>query len=238
MTVTAPDHDRPATEWPAPGERFVEEFRSSSARLLATTWWAISALAVIDVAIRGRDRVSLLIALGLLASDALLWLGAWRPAVRLYAEHVVLLGSLRDRSLSVASVTSAAAVGPLILQAGSRRFTSAAVGSTLRQRRRAGRETASVPPSFGLGLRRGNRSVPVGFDDSRMDAATRDALVGRTPGMWAAERITEQAGRARRAAGTTEAEAVARLRTGTRWVVAPAAVAAALILIFVVVAVS
>lgn len=238
MSVTAADRDSPVSGWPAPGARPVEQFRSSSARLLATTWWAISALAVIDVAIRGRDRASLLIALGLLATDALLWLGAWRPAVLLYPGHVVLRGSLRDRSLNVASITSAAAVGPLILQAGTRRFTSPAVGSTLRQRRRAGRETASVPPSFGLGLRRGNRSVSVGFDDSRMDPVTRDALVGRTPGMWAAERITEQARRARRAAGLTEAEAVQRLATGTRWVVAPAAVAAALIVVFVVVAVS
>lgn len=218
--------------WPARGVRPVEQFRSTSARSLAVVWWALSLFSLVDLAAGARDHLAVVIVAGVLLSDALVWVGAWRPGVVLYPEHVVLRGSVRDRVLPLAEVTDAWSVGPLKIVAGGRTFTSAAVSSTLRERRRAGRETAAVPHGLagragrgqvhepgrvrfsgvagpggmggmgGMGgLGGGGRSGPTrpGFDDSRMNAATREAVAGRTPGSHAAERIAEEARRLRRA---------------------------------------
>lgn len=272
-----------ADSWPPAGERPVETFRSSSARALALLWWALSLFALGDLAVRGRDHFAVSIAAGILLSDALVWVGAWRPGVELYPAHVLLRGSLRDRSVDLAAITDTRAIGPLVLSVGSRTVSSAAVSSTLRERRRAGRERSSVPatafgsPGRGGGGRGGSggsgRSIvgrgglgaggglggpgsshPVaaaGFDDSRMDAATRDALVGRTPGHHAAERIADEA-RRRRAAVARAAAAAAPgapgsatvhpgTRSGTgsavsaaRWLAGPAAAVALLAVAFVV----
>ncbi len=275
-----------AGSWPPAGERPVETFRSSSARALALLWWALSLFGLGNLAVSGRDHFALSIAAGILLSDALVWVGAWRPGVELYPAHVLLRGSLRDRSVDLAAITDTRAIGPLVLSVGSRTVSSAAVSSTLRERRRAGRERSSVPatafgsPGRGGGGRGGSggsggsgRSLlgrgglgaggglggpggshPVaaaGFDDSRMDAATRDALVGRTPGHHAAERIADEA-RRRRAAVARAAAAVAAEAPGSgaadpetrsgagsaeiaaRWLPGPAAAVALLAVAFVV----
>jgi hypothetical protein len=202
--------------WPDAGQPPVDTFRSSSGRGLAVAWWAVSVFALGDLAFHGRDDLALRISLGIAVSDLLVWLGGWRPAVLLYPGHVVLRGSVRDRAVALQAVTAATAIGPLRLRAGGRVFTAASIGSTVRERRRAGRETTAVPlrtvGAFG-GVRRGGGlggglgglggfggrgARSVGFDDSRMDAATRDALVGRTAGAHAAERISAEAERLRR----------------------------------------
>ena len=49
----------------------------------------------------------------------------------------------------------------------------------------------------GFGGLGGRAPSSPGFDDSRMDTATRAALIGRTPGAHAADRIAEEARRLR-----------------------------------------
>lgn len=211
--------------WPVAGERVVETFRSASARGLAIVWWVLSALALGDLATGGRDHFALSIAAGIVLGDVLVWVGGWRPRVELYPAHVVLRGSLRDRVVRLAAITSTRASGPLVLTAGDRTLTSAVITSTLRERRRAAREQSAVPYRLaagrsgrGRGLGRfagggggmggmggglggpggpGGGPTSTGFDDSRMDAATREAVVGRTAGTHAAERIEEEARRRR-----------------------------------------
>lgn len=227
----------PGAAWPAAGERPLETFRSSSGRGLAVAWWVVSLLALADLALHGRDRTAASIGVGIAVTDLLVWLGAWRPAVVLYPGQVVLRGSVRDRAVRLAAITGATAVGPLRLTAGGRLFTAASIGSTVRERRRAGR-AAEAPPAGaggGFGPRRrgggglgalggpGGASSP-GFDDSRMDPGTRSLLVGRTAGAHAADRIADEARRARRRqpAATAEPARVSEARF------APVPVAAAL----------
>lgn len=205
----------PHAVWPGAAERPLETFRSASGRGLAVAWWAVSLLALADLALHGRDRTAASISLGIVATDLLVWLGGWRPAVVLYPHHVVLRGSVRDRVLRLTAITAATAVGPLRLTAGDRVFTAASIGSTVRERRRAGRASAAPPAGAGdgFGARRGGRLGALGglgglggsggagspgFDDSRMDAETRSLLVGRTAGAHAADRIADEATRARR----------------------------------------
>lgn len=183
--------DRPAhPDHPGPGDRVVEVFRSGVPRLLAGVWWVVSAVALVDIALHGRDRESLTVALTIVASDLAFYAGAWRPAVLLHARHVVIVGAVRDRSVKLAAVTGAETRGALKVHVGDRTVTTATVTASARESSRAA-----------LGVRQppvGGRAAEPSSGQRRMDQGTIDAAAGATQAGYAASRIREHAERARR----------------------------------------
>lgn len=175
---------------PGPGDRVVEVFRSGAPRPLAVVWWAVSVVALTDIALHGRDRESLTVALALVATDLALYAGAWRPAVLLHAGHVVVVGALRDRSVRLAAVTGAETRGALKVHVGDRTVTTATVTASARESSRAALRVRQPPG-------RGREAVPAP-GQRRMDQQTIDAAAGATQAGYAASRIREHAERARR----------------------------------------
>lgn len=187
--------DRPGTgtgtgDHPGPDDRVVEVFRAGAPRLLAIVWWAVSVAALADIALHGRDRASLTVALALVATDLALYAGAWRPAVRLYPRHVVVVGAARDRSVRLSAVTGAGTRGALRLHVGERTVTTATVTASARESSRAALGVRQPPG-------RGRDAVP-SPGQRRMDQQTVDAAAGATQAGYAASRIREHAERARR----------------------------------------
>ena len=216
--------------WPARGERAVEVFRSGGPRALAVVWWVLSALALADVAVRGRDHASLVTALVILATDAAFYVGAWRPGIRLHSHHLVLVGAFRDVAVRLAAVTGADTRGALRVRVGDRVLTTAAVVASARQSSRAALQARQATAAqFGGGgrgrPRRGSATV-VDPGLHRMDPQTRDAAVAATQAGYAAGRIREEAERVRRA-GDQPGPGRAVV---TRWVWWPAALTAVLTL--------
>lgn len=220
--------------WPAPGEPAIEVFRGGTARALAVLWWAVSAFVLVDIAVRSHDRVSLVVAFTVLASDLAFYAGAWRPAVRLHRRHVVVAGAVRDVAVRLAAVTGAEARGALRIRIGPRTLTTAIVTASARETTRAAAAARQVSaPAFGGGLPsrgprgRGGRVTPAGL--RRMNPQTLDATAGTTQATYCARRIVEEADRAR--GGSPGVEVVGSARpSAARWVWWPAAVTAALVL--------
>ena len=222
---------RPAPDdWPARGERTVEVFRSGGPRALAVVWWALSALALTDVALHGRDRESLVTALVVLATDAAFYVGGWRPGIRLHSHHLVLVGAFRDVAVRLGSVTGADTRGALRVRVGDRVLTTAAVVASARQSSRAALQArqATAGQFGGGGRARPRRGNPVAVDPAlhRMDPQTRDAAVAATQAGYAAGRIREEAERVRRAGEQPERDRPVAIR----WVWWPAALTAVLTL--------
>jgi len=219
----------PAGHWPGPGEPAIEVFRPGTARMLALLWWALSAFVLLDIALRGRERVDAIVALSVLASDVALYAAAWRPAVRLHRGHVVIAGTVRDVAVRLAAVTGADARGALRIRIGPRTVTTAIVTSSARESRRASvaaRQAAA--PGFGASLPsrgpRGRRSPPPAAGVRRMNSQTLDATTGATHAGYCAGRIREEAERARTGAVGWAGPSIVQ-----RWVWVPPAVAAALV---------
>lgn len=214
--------------WPAEGERTVEVFRSGGPRVLAVVWWAVSAVALTDIAVHGRDRQSLVVALAVLATDAAMYLGAWRPGVRLHSHHLLLVGAFRDFAVRLGAVTGADTRGALRVRVGDRVLTTATVTASARQSSKAAVQARQMSAAqFGGGGPRGRgarRGPVVGPAHRRMDPQTLDAAVGATQAGYAASRIREEAERVRRAGEQPDpGRAVV-----TRWVWWPAALTAVL----------
>lgn len=212
---------------PARGERAVEVFRSGGPRALAVVWWALSGFALVDIAVRGRDRESLVVALAILASDATVYLGAWRPGVRLHSRHLVVVGAFRDTVVRLGAITGADTRGALRIRVGSRVLTTATVTASARQSSRAAvqaRQMSAAQFGGGSARGRGGRRGTLGDPErQRMDPQTLDAAVGATQAGYAASRIREEAERVRRAGEVPDPGP----GVVTRWVWWPAVLALA-----------
>jgi hypothetical protein len=80
-------------------------FRSPAAAL---TWWiwALIALAsLIDLAVQGRDRFSLLVGIGLVVVTGLVYAGAWRPRIVADARGLTISNPLRDHRVGWPAVS-------------------------------------------------------------------------------------------------------------------------------------
>jgi len=87
---------------PMTGQRV---FRSPFAVLV---WWiwAVFALAnLVDLAVQGRDRLSLLAAIGLLLVTGLLYAGAWRPRIVPDDDGMTISNPLRDHRVGWPAVS-------------------------------------------------------------------------------------------------------------------------------------
>lgn len=214
---------------PGSGERPLDTLRPGSARVLCVVWWVVSALALADIARSGRDRESLVVALGLLASDALVLTTLWRPGLSLFTRHLVIAGALRTVSVRMAAVTGAQTPLVLRIRVGERVLSTGLVSTSPRAARRARQRAAPAPTrGFGLpGLGSGGAGPGRGGPaprDRRIDDRTAEAIAAVNETGYAATRIVELAARARRD------EPAPDLRVVTRWVWWPTALTSALAL--------
>ena len=68
--------------------------------------WAVFALAnLVDLAVQGRDRFSLLAAIGLLLVTGLMYAGAWRPRIVPDDDGLTISNPLRDHRIGWAAVS-------------------------------------------------------------------------------------------------------------------------------------
>jgi hypothetical protein len=80
-------------------------FRSPFAVLIWWIWAAFAAANLIDLAVQGRDRFSLLAAIGLLLVTGLMFAGAWRPRIITDDEGLTIRNPLRNHRIGWAAVS-------------------------------------------------------------------------------------------------------------------------------------
>jgi hypothetical protein len=155
-------------------------FRSPLAVL---AWWLWVAFAVAnwaDLAVQGRDRFSLLVALGLLLITGVVYTVALRPRVIAGDEGLTIVNPLRDHRIGWAAVSAIEATGLVRVRcewpAGKRVIYAWAVHSSRRSeaatRMRATRRTSSYPPAGGPGLRAARRAAAGLADGASAGMAT------------------------------------------------------------------
>jgi hypothetical protein len=98
---TAPARDRAGQAQEMTGRRV---FRSPFAVLIWWIWAVFAAANVVDLAVQGRDRFSLLAGIGLVLVTGLLYDGAWRPRIITDDEGLTISNPLRDHKVSWATV--------------------------------------------------------------------------------------------------------------------------------------
>jgi hypothetical protein len=159
-------------------------FRSPLAVL---AWWLWVAFAVAnwaDLAVQGRDRFSLLVALGLLLITGVVYTVALRPRVIAGDEGLTIVNPLRDHQIGWAAVSAIEATELVRVRcewpAGKRVIYAWAVHSSRRSeaatRMRAARRASSYRPAGGPGLRAARRSA-AGLADGAPGAG---AVAGET----------------------------------------------------------
>jgi hypothetical protein len=80
-------------------------FRSPFAVIIWWVWAVFAAANLVDLAVQGRDRFSLLAAVGLLLVTGLLYAGAWRPRIVTDDEGLTISNPLRDHRVGWAAVS-------------------------------------------------------------------------------------------------------------------------------------
>lgn len=80
-------------------------FRSPFAVLIWWIWAVFAAANLVDLAVQGRDRFSLLAGIGLLLVTGLLYAGAWRPRIVTNDEGLTISNPLRDHQVGWAAVS-------------------------------------------------------------------------------------------------------------------------------------
>jgi hypothetical protein len=188
-------------------------FRSPLARVGSYVWFALAALNVVDLALRGSGRAAWIALAAVLVVTAAVYLVAFRPAVVADAQGVVLRNPTRDVVVPWSAVTSVDATDALRVHAGGETYRSWAVQVANRSRVKARRQVELTTATGG-----------------EPSEEVRTELAGRTHADYVAEQVRE---RGRRAAGGPRhgsGEAV-RVR---RHVPGLAALGAALVLLAVV----
>jgi hypothetical protein len=80
-------------------------FRSPFAVVVWWIWAVFAAANLIDLAIQGRDRFSLLAAIGLVTVTGLMYAGAWRPRIVTDDDGLTVSNPLRDHKIGWAAVS-------------------------------------------------------------------------------------------------------------------------------------
>jgi hypothetical protein len=80
-------------------------FRSPFSVVIWWIWVVFAAANVIDLAVQGRDRFSLLAGIGLVLVTGLMYAGAWRPRIVTDDEGLTISNPLRDHRVGWASVS-------------------------------------------------------------------------------------------------------------------------------------
>jgi hypothetical protein len=89
----------------APGTTARKSFYSPFARIVFIGWGLFAAANLIDLAIQGRDRFSLLAAIGLVLVTGVLYAGAWRPRIATSDDGLTISNPVRDHKVGWAAIS-------------------------------------------------------------------------------------------------------------------------------------
>jgi len=99
---TALAHSRARQGQPMTGRRV---FRSPFAVIIWWIWVVFAAANLVDLAVQGRDRFSLLAGIGLLLVTGLMYAGAWRPRIITSDEGLTISNPLRDHRVGWGAIS-------------------------------------------------------------------------------------------------------------------------------------
>lgn len=162
---------RSASPMPAEPDRGPEDvtFTSPPARALGWFLYAVAVANFVDLALRGRDRSSLVAAVALVLGCGIVYVLCLRPSIQARHDELVLHNPLRDLRVPWASITEIDVTDVLRVHVEGRPYRAWTPQQSNRQRLRARMRT---PP----------RGVP---------AAVADAVAGKSHAEYVAARLTE-----------------------------------------------
>jgi len=90
-----------------------EVFRSAGSIVLSWAWLVVAVIALIDLAVQGRDHQAAVTALAIVAISAVVYGCAWRPRIVADSSGITVANPLRDHQVPWAAVSSVDVVNAL-----------------------------------------------------------------------------------------------------------------------------
>jgi len=195
-----------------------EVFRSAGSIVLSWAWLLVAVIALIDLAVQGRDHAALVTALAIIAISAVVYGCAWRPRIVADSSGITVANPLRDHQVPWAAVSNVDVVNavrvhttPAPGESSGKIIYSWAVQASPSSARRAARRAGLTGQRPRLTRPRyGREDPPPGATPGygQIPEPAKDAL-DRTSAEYTAGRLAERAQHARQArAMKAQAEAV------------------------------
>jgi Bacterial PH domain len=196
-----------------------EVFRSAGSIVLSWAWLLVAVIALIDLAVQGRDHAAVLTALAIIAISAVVYGCAWRPRIVADSSGISVVNPLRDHQVPWAAVSNVDVVNAVRVHttpapgaASGKIIYSWAVQSSPSSARRAARRAGLAGQRPRLTRPRGRVYPPPGATAGygQIPEPAKDAL-DRTSAEFTAGRLAERAQHAQHArqARATKAQAEA-----------------------------
>jgi hypothetical protein len=194
-----------------------EVFRSAGSIVLSWAWLLVAVIALIDLAVQGRDHPAVLTALAIIAISAVVYGCAWRPRIVADSSGITVVNPLRDHQVPWAAVSNVDVVNAVRVHttpepgaASGKIIYSWAVQSSPSSARRAARRAGLAGQRPRLTRPRSGRVYPppgatAGY--GQIPEPAKEAL-DRTSAEFTAGRLAERAQHARARATKAQAEAV------------------------------
>jgi hypothetical protein len=194
-----------------------EVFRSAGSIVLSWAWLLVAVIALIDLAVQGRDHPAVLTALAIIAISAVVYGCAWRPRIVADSSGITVVNPLRDHQVPWAAVSNVDVVNAVRVHttpepgaASGKIIYSWAVQSSPSSARRAARRAGLGGQRPRLTRPRSGRVYPppgatAGY--GQIPEPAKEAL-DRTSAEFTAGRLAERAQHARARATKAQAEAV------------------------------
>jgi len=185
-----------------------EVFRSAGSIVLSWAWVLVAVIALIDLAVQGRDRPAVVTALAIIAISAVVYGCAWRPRIVADSSGITVVNPLRDHQVPWAAVSNVDVVNAVRVHttpapgaASGKIIYSWAVQSSPSSARRAARRAGLAKQRPRLTRPRYGREYPPpgatpGY--GQIPEPAKDAL-DRTSAEYTAGRLAERAQHARQA---------------------------------------
>jgi hypothetical protein len=197
-----------------------EVFRSAGSMVLSWAWLLVAVIALIDLAVQGRDHAAVLTALAIIAISAVVYGCAWRPRIVADSSGITVVNPLRDHQVPWAAVSNVDVVNAVRVHttpgpgaSSGKIIHSWAVQSSPSSARRAARRAGLAGQRPRLTRPRAGRVYPppgatAGY--GQIPEPAKDAL-DRTSAEFTAGRLAERAQHAQHArqARATKAQAEA-----------------------------
>ena len=194
-----------------------EVFRSAGSIVLSWAWLLVAVIALIDLAVQGRDHAAVLTALAIIAITAVVYGCAWRPRIVADSSGITVVNPLRDHEVPWAAVSNVDVVNAVRIhttpapgETSGKIIYSWAVQSSPSSARRAARRAGLTGQRPRLTRPRGRAYPAPGANPGygQIPEPAKDAL-DRTSAEFTAGRLAERAQHARQArAMKAQAEAV------------------------------
>jgi len=184
-----------------------EVFRSVGSIVLSWAWLVVAVIALIDLAVQGRDHAAAVTALAIVAISAVVYGCAWRPRIVADSSGITVANPLRDHQVPWAAVSNVDVVNALRVHAtpapgatSGKIIYSWAVQASPTSTRRAARRAGLTGQRPRLARRYGRVDPPPGATRGygQIPEPAKDAL-DRTSAEFTAGRLAERAQHARQA---------------------------------------